>query len=1002
MRMKRTERAERVEYQRAGVSEWYQRGARGVEQGFTLSEAPCGDRDVELDVAVEGLRPQLAVSGDGVELIDQSGVARMHYTDLSARDELGRALPATMSVEEGRIALRVAVGGVTFPVVIDPEVWSAGTSLIGDQSGVFDEFGGALAISGDTALVGAANETVAGKAAAGALFAFVRNGSTWSQQGPALTPNEVAAGDRVGGAVAISGDTALVGASYTVVGGNWAQGAAYVFLRSGSSWQQQGPALISADGGVNDGFGQAVAISGDSALIGAPGHLGANATLGAVYAFARTAGTWQPLGVLIPTDAGSTDLFGISVAISGDTALVGASNKIVAGNDLQGAAYVFVRSGGSWQQQGPALIAADGQPNDAFGFSVALSGETALIGATARHAAYVFTRTGTTWTQQGDALIGSGNSTGSQFGCSVALSGDTALIGARLEAEGGTAYVFTRSGATWTQQGPPLIAPEATFSFGAATALSGDTALVGTPNGTPDAAYVFERGPCAADSGCCTVDSDCPPDRYCPAYGICQPKLSQGALCTAATNCNTGFCVEGFCCDSACSGRCVSCSGALSIGASGSCLPIRAGSDPDDECAPDPEYPSSCGADGSCDGNGACRSFAPSGTVCGAVGCHLGSEIGQLCDGAGSCSTNTVACAPYICTDAGCLTSCAGDLDCTVGQCVAGICEVRKPLGQSCSQATECASSSCVDGVCCDSSCSGSCQACAEKGKKGQCTLISGDPRPGHAACKGDPMLCGGTCDGTDMDCQYRPSGIVCQQACVAGQGMFGSCDGRGTCRSQLSASICGAYACGENQCLESCAADRDCVNGARCVESQCLTPHESRCNADHRSSILADSSVVQCAPYRCDDSRGTCFQECRRDADCATGNDCNANGQCGPSLAEPGAAGASQSDQSSESSQSSASCGCRIGTFGQPRSALAACLFLLLAWLRRRHMRRETHAPRSYYSIATAPAPYGWDALYESLKILRQERAVNYGSLIGSGHAQAETTRKHHARGGR
>ena len=124
----------RVEYRHAeaGVTEWYERDARGVEQGFTLEHAGCGDGDdVEVDVGVAGLTPRLAAGGDGVDLLDELGAVRMHYTDLSARDARGRALGATMSVKDGRIALRVAARGAVYPVVVDPEVWSEqGAALV--------------------------------------------------------------------------------------------------------------------------------------------------------------------------------------------------------------------------------------------------------------------------------------------------------------------------------------------------------------------------------------------------------------------------------------------------------------------------------------------------------------------------------------------------------------------------------------------------------------------------------------------------------------------------------------------------------------------------------------------------------------------------------------------------------------------------------------------------------------------------------------------------------
>ena len=153
---------------------------------------------------------------------------------------------------------------------------------------------------------------------------------------------------------------------------------------------------------------------------------------------------------LVASDAQGNDYFGASVAVSGDTAVIGARFEATGGVNA-GAAYVFTRSGGAWTQQAK-LMASDAQSSDYFGYSVAVSGDTAVIGAYGEAtggsyagAAYVFTRTGGSWTQQAK-LMASDAQENDLFGVSVAVSGDTAVIGARLEATGGSsagaAYVF--------------------------------------------------------------------------------------------------------------------------------------------------------------------------------------------------------------------------------------------------------------------------------------------------------------------------------------------------------------------------------------------------------------------------------------------------------------------------------------------------------------------------------------------------------------------------------
>ncbi|MBW1789419.1 MAG: IPTL-CTERM sorting domain-containing protein, partial [Deltaproteobacteria bacterium] len=159
---------------------------------------------------------------------------------------------------------------------------------------------------------------------------------------------------------------------------------AYVFVRSGVTWTQQ--KKLTADvGAIRDYFGHAVALSGETALVGARGaKVGSNDDQGAVYVFVRSGTTWTPQEKLTADDGAADDEFGNAVALSGATALVGARDADVGGNDRQGAVYVFVRSGATWTQQ-EKLTADDGAAGDDFGRSVALSGATTAFsrGATA-------------------------------------------------------------------------------------------------------------------------------------------------------------------------------------------------------------------------------------------------------------------------------------------------------------------------------------------------------------------------------------------------------------------------------------------------------------------------------------------------------------------------------------------------------------------------------------------------------------------------------------------
>ena len=260
--------------------------------------------------------------------------------------------------------------------------------------------------------------------------------------------------------------------------------------------------LIAAlDGESGDHFGYSVAVDGDTAVIGAYYDNDPSFRSGSVYVFTRNGGTWTQQAKLNATDGASNDFFGISVAIDGDTIVIGAHHDDDKGFD-SGSAYVFTRSGTTWTQQAK-LNATDGAAYDRFGRSVSVDGDTVVIGAhgdddagSYSGSAYVFTRSGTTWTQQAK-LKANDEATGNYFGYSVSVDGDTAVIGARQDE---SAYVFTRSGATWAQQAKIIATDGASLDFfGHSVSVNGDTAVIGAywdddKGGQSGSAYVFTRG----------------------------------------------------------------------------------------------------------------------------------------------------------------------------------------------------------------------------------------------------------------------------------------------------------------------------------------------------------------------------------------------------------------------------------------------------------------------------------------------------------------------------
>jgi hypothetical protein len=365
----------------------------------------------------------------------------------------------------------------------------------------FAHFGWSVAFDGDTALIGAPADDGNGSWSwSGSAYVFIRAGGDWHAQAR-LIPVYGDAGDYFGDAVAVDGDTALIGALRHDHNGS-DSGSVWVFTRAGGVWGQRAK-IVPADGAAWKRFGSSVALDGRTAIIGAYGDNDNGGYSGAAYVFTGSGGVWTERAKLLAADGAGYDQFGIDVALEGDTAVIGAW-----GDDDNGAAsgsvYVFTGTGAAWTQRAK-LLASDGDGGDNFGGSVALDGDTALIGAHEDDdngwdsgSAYVFTRTAGVWTEQAK-LLPSDGAAEDLFGVSVALDGDTALIGAHEDHhfDPGSAYVFTRTAGVWTEQAKLLPSDGVNSDrFGIAVALDGDTALVGADydddNGTNSgSAYVF-------------------------------------------------------------------------------------------------------------------------------------------------------------------------------------------------------------------------------------------------------------------------------------------------------------------------------------------------------------------------------------------------------------------------------------------------------------------------------------------------------------------------------
>ena len=386
------------------------------------------------------------------------------------------------------------------------------------------EFGYSVSLSadGNTAIVGGYPDN----GNVGAAWIFTQAGGIWSQQGTKLVGTGAIGASHQGWAVSISadGNTAAVGGWND----NGDTGAVWIFIRRGSTWSQQGSKLVGTGsnfGGQGPFQGWSVALSadGNTMVEGGPNY---NSETGAVWVFTRSDTTWSQDGPMLHGTPGFIDNAsqGYSVAISADAKTViegGPSDS----NGVVGAAWVFTKTGGVWTQQ--AKLVGTGYVvglDDVWqGYSVALSadGNTAAVGGwydnSYAGAVWVFTRTGTTWTQQGNKLVGSGAAGIAQQGVSLGMSadGNTLMVGGLQDnGQAGASWVYTRAGGIWTQQGQKLVGAGAsgTAYFGmSALSADGSVAVVGGSgdNGGIGAVWVFTPcNTCGGDSVVWPGDAD--------------------------------------------------------------------------------------------------------------------------------------------------------------------------------------------------------------------------------------------------------------------------------------------------------------------------------------------------------------------------------------------------------------------------------------------------------------------------------------------------------------
>ena len=367
-------------------------------------------------------------------------------------------------------------------------IWTEQQILTADDGLPNDSFGWSVAVNGNTAFIGASGDDDL----KGSAYVFTRNGNIWSQQ-QKLTDANGASLDQFGWSVAISFNTAIISASYDDDEG-FEAGSAFIYINNGSNWTFQ-QKLTASDSADNDTFGWSVAIDNNIAVIGASGD---DNIRGSAYVFTRIGNVWTEQQKLIANDRVSKDEFGNSVAVSGETILIGASGD----DKLHGSVYVFLNSGNAWYQQ-QKILTSDGEADDSFGWSMAISGKTAIVGAfldnnndTDSGSAYILRIIDPFWGEEFPATPSNGTAN-ELFGISVSMSGNTAVIGASgANNSQGTAYVYIKNGSNWTlQQTLTSSDGAAGDNFGRSVSIKGDYLIVGANSkaGGKGSAYIFFR-----------------------------------------------------------------------------------------------------------------------------------------------------------------------------------------------------------------------------------------------------------------------------------------------------------------------------------------------------------------------------------------------------------------------------------------------------------------------------------------------------------------------------
>ena len=434
-----------------------------------------------------------------------------------AQSDTAPEQPSWLSTEAGDTQVRLSWEDPDDSTIDKYELWQIAESAT--LTAANNEFGYSVAVAGDIAVIGMPDDDESGPDS-GAALVFSRVDGVWTQKYRLRTGDDagVVKDDGFGSSIAFDGETTVVGAPFD----DSKKGAAYLFVKPDDGWDNRNgtdpvdltdPAkLTPPNAAVEDEFGYSVAMDGNTVVVGAysddstdtDGNPVANS--GSAYVFTKPGNAWvstSTAATLTASDAAAGDEFGSSVAVDGNTIVVGASGDDGDALEFTGSAFVFVKPNGGWVSTSTAakLIAYTRGNQDYFGRSVAIDGDTIVVGADGqesnRGSAFVFAEPSGGWVNNTETaqLPASVRSGGHRFGFSVALDGDTVVIGAYGEASSkGSAYAFTMPGTGWANgtETAQLTASDAADNdrFGSSVAIDGDTVVVGAQNN--DTAYVFD------------------------------------------------------------------------------------------------------------------------------------------------------------------------------------------------------------------------------------------------------------------------------------------------------------------------------------------------------------------------------------------------------------------------------------------------------------------------------------------------------------------------------